>query len=366
MPAGAIRRLAACAFPSLSWSQDGRDILFASMSAHDRSTVYRVRASGGRPRPVELPVRGGLWFELDKRSSRLVLTDTRLRPCFYRVQLGTGGSSELRPYLASTRGEQEPSFSPDGRRVAFASERSGETALWMCNSDETGCRKLPGAASGSFGLGSLSWSPSGTRLAFDWATGGGWNIYVTGVDGGAPRRISEGPSINARPSWSRDGEWLYFASRRTGAWQVWKTRADPAAGQGGAVQVTRSGGMEAEETEDGRFLYYAKRGVSGLFRVSLLSGLQAAEEKVLDFGEEGMWRLRKDGVVMLETAQGFARAVRFYDFATGRLSALATLSEGIPVPPMSRILALSPDGKSVIINAFRIAESDIMLVENFQ
>jgi hypothetical protein len=124
--------------------------------------------------------------------------------------------------------------------------------------------------------------------------------------------------------------------------------------------------MEAEETEDGRFLYYAKRGVSGLFRVSLLSGLQAAEEKVLDFGEEGMWCLRKDGVVMLETAQGFARAVRFYDFATGRLSALATLSEGIPVPPMSRILALSPDGKSVIINAFRIAESDIMLVENFQ
>jgi Tol biopolymer transport system component len=90
----------------------------------------------------------------------------------------------------------------------------------------------------------------------------------------------------ARPRWSRDGRFIYFASNRGGGdWQLWRVGADAEDPEADAVQLTRSSGMEAEESADGRYVYYAKRGLPGVFRFSL--GAQgAAEEKVLDIGGE--------------------------------------------------------------------------------
>jgi Tol biopolymer transport system component len=66
---------------------------------------------------------------------------------------------------------------------------------------------------------------------------------------GSIRNLTKEASAEVVPSWSRDGHWVYFASDRTGDWQVWKI-----AGTGGtAVQVTRHGGFAALESLDGNF-----------------------------------------------------------------------------------------------------------------
>ena len=62
------------------------------------------------------------------------------------------------------------------------------------------------------------------------------------------------PSDDVVPSWSNDGRWIYFASKRTGRWEVWKAPADG----GQAVQVTKHGGFAAFESRDGQSVYYAK------------------------------------------------------------------------------------------------------------
>src|SRR5258708_20136885 len=67
------------------------------------------------------------------------------------------------------------------------------------------------------------------------------DILVVSVKGGKPRRLTEDSSDEVRPSWSRGGRWIYFGSKRTGDWQVWKS---PAEG-GKAVQVPQQGGREA-------------------------------------------------------------------------------------------------------------------------
>ncbi len=66
---------------------------------------------------------------------------------------------------------------------------------------------------------------------------------------------------NGAANWSRDGKWIYFYSGHDGgAYQIWKM---PFAG-GSPVRVTTNGGVYAIESEDGRFLYYAKSRVWGL------------------------------------------------------------------------------------------------------
>jgi Tol biopolymer transport system component len=59
---------------------------------------------------------------------------------------------------------------------------------------------------------------------------------------------------NVIPSWSHDCRWIYFASDRSGQYEVWKMPRDG----GEAIQVTRTGGFVTFESPDGKYLYYTK------------------------------------------------------------------------------------------------------------
>ena len=73
--------------------------------------------------------------------------------------------------------------------------------------------------------------------------------------GGSARRLTDDKSEDVLPSWSRDGRWIYFGSRRSGDWQIWRMNMDNEQ----LEQVTRNGGFEAFESADGKTLYFAKR-----------------------------------------------------------------------------------------------------------
>jgi len=63
--------------------------------------------------------------------------------------------------------------------------------------------------------------------------------------------LTTDPADHFVPSWSRDGNWIYFASTRSGRYEVWKAPA----GGGEAIEVTRNGGFAALESLDGKVVY---------------------------------------------------------------------------------------------------------------
>ncbi len=151
--------------------------------------------------------------------------------------------------ISSTRDDSNPQYSPDGRRIAFASNRSGAWEIWVCNRDGSGPVRLT-----NFGTGVSawpSWSPDGKRITFN-SNGigkGTYQLFTLSAQGRPAHQLTTEPGDNSSPSWSTDG-WIYFQSDRDGEMQIWKI---PETG-GAAVRVTKHGGRIPAATSDGKFV----------------------------------------------------------------------------------------------------------------
>jgi dipeptidyl aminopeptidase/acylaminoacyl peptidase len=179
------------------------------------------------------------------------------------------------------------------------------------------------------------------------------------TEGGPRRRLTPVDNYDDHlPSWSRDGQWIYFTSKRSGDEQIWKV----AATGGTPIQVTKEGGHMAYESADGQFLYYAKgREVTGIWRVPVNGG---DEVPILDsvLGNWGNWVVMPDGIYYIEPNTKKGAAIQFFNFSSRRITEVLSLGK---VEVSWGGLAISPDGKSAIYALVEQAGSDIMLVENY-
>lgn len=126
----------------------------------------------------------------------------------------------------------DPCWSPDGRRIAYATEgvsdpysRLTRSELWTADVD-TGAttRLLNGDAV------QPSWSPHGSRIAF-WANSGGQrDIWTVASSGGTRVAVTSDPATDWTPEWSPDGRFLYFISDRGGSPNLWRVAIDESTG----------------------------------------------------------------------------------------------------------------------------------------
>lgn len=343
---------------SPTWTADSREVVFSS----DRGAatgLWRVCASGCfPPRPIAGPVGEAKWPSIPANGvSSLVYEQGLSTFNIWQVRLKDAKHSEKpASVLISEKGDKmRPELSPDGKRIAFESNRLGFWDIWSCDVEGKGCDQvtsLHGTA------GRARWSPDGRHIAFEFHPKDRSEIYVVDVPGGVPHLL---PTIsgadNLSPSWSRDGKYLYFASKRGAEhFQVWKMPADG----GTPMQITQHDGISPQESVDGRYLYFCKFEQGGLWRIPLSGGEETQIIKEVAGGGWPDWALAPEGIYFLKFGKFTDVSIEFFEFATGKSHRVWTLQKE---PGWG--VNLAADGKSIVYVQDEFAQSNLMLVKNF-
>jgi Tol biopolymer transport system component len=343
----------------VAWMSD-RELIFSS-KRDGRHRLWRVNVSGAAPPRVVQGITDARFPAVS--GSRLVyqalIEDYNIR-LMHRGPDGAWDASRPAVFAASMRDEQNPSVSPDGRRLSFVSDRSGSFDVWVCAyPNASDCRELTSFRQGY--VGSPRWSPDSQRIAFDARVDGNADIYLVRAEGGQPVRLTHESSVESRPSWSRDGRWIYFRSDRTGVHQIWKMSVTGDA----ASQVTRNGGFEAFEAPDGRSLYYVQqRYTRGLWSVPVDGGM---ETRVPGFGSlmASGWAIVDNGILWIDvTTSNPPAVIRFRDFATGDVSKIADVP-GYVIPSATGLYSVR-NGTVIMWSQLERSSHDLMLVDHFR
>ena len=139
--------------------------------------------------------------------------------------------------------------------------------------------------------------------------------------------VTSGDYENSVPSCSRDGVAIYFASNRTGDWQVW--RRELSTGQ--ESQVTRHGGFAAFESYDAKTLYYSRFEGGGIWSMPTGGGEEQHITAALHRGYWGHFAVTDTGIYFVDSDAEPGPAIIYYDFQTRRLTPVLTLKQN-PVP----------------------------------
>jgi Tol biopolymer transport system component len=339
-------------FPA--WMPDGREIVYSA-----RRSLWRIAVAGGSA-PARIPYVGedGLMPVVSRprpgRTTRLAFVRSFDDWNFWRIETtapGTPASSSPVLAISSTRAEYHPEISPDGRLVAFSSNRSGDAEIWV--SDPDGSNAVQLTSLGAVDTNCPRWSPDGRSIVFSSTAGGEFDVYVVSAAGGKPRRLTSDPAIDIASSVSRDGRWIYFNSMRSGDYRVWKM---PAEG-GDAVQVTRDQGTQAFEAPDGSLYYLTASIVSPVWRIPPSGGEPV---KVLDGVVWFNFCLVENGAYYIDRFEGETR-LRYLEFATGRSTTVArNLGE------VGAWMTASRDGRTILFTRVDSSTDDVMLVDDFR
>lgn len=333
----------------VTWEPDSEHLVFGS-NRGGNFALWRVSIAGDAPRRV--PINGRTMDDphVSRDGRRLVWEEWSANSDIVSI---APGEESPRPVAASTRYDWAPAVSPDGDRLAFASDRSGSAEIWVQLLGGGDAMRLTGFA-GPY-TGNPAWSPDGSMIAFDTPADGQFDIWIVPAEGGAPQRITTVESQERYPAWSADGQRLYFGSNRTGEWQIW--RRDLETGQ--ETRVTSGGGEVAIERGDWLYVARSDRTAAEIFRLPLAGGAPEVLVSSLQPHHVNDWQVDDDALWYMHRSpdSGENHLVRL-DLATGIEQGMGS-SPGFSYKSGIDVL---PDGRIVYTRSVE-SESDLMIAE---
>ena len=359
-------------------------------SSGSSAPAWDVNAPPGqRLREVRINTTEGTWMNVDVSPDGGSVAFDMLGD-IYVMPIGGGTPRRLTSGLAF---DQQPRFSPDGRRIAFTSDRGGGDNIWVMGADGTGARQVTNE---TFTLTSTpTWSPDGRFIAArkhfttqrSLGTGEIWLYDANGQ--GSGQQLVERPNPQhqkelGEPVFSPDGRYIYF-SRNTTAGPIFEYAQDSnqqvfdieryeiATGERSAVAGGPGGAVRPAPSPDGRLLAFVRReqGHSRLFVKDLRSGEERRIYDDLDQDLQETWAVHgvypsmdwlPDSRTLVFWAGGKIR--RINADGTGQAEIPFRIADTRPVidPPrpqvevapatvathMVRFPAVSPDGRRVV------------------
>ncbi len=242
----------------------------------------------------------------------------------YALMVADADGWNPRTVVNSTEPLMSPSWSPDGRRLAYVSFEGGNSAVWIQDIASGSREKLT-----SFrGInGAPSFSPDGGRLALTLSKGGNPDVYVMDLGSKHLTQVTNHFGIDTEPSWSPDGGSLYFTSDRGGRPQVYQVSASG----GSATRVSFEGSYNASPSVsfDGKKIATAQ-GAGNVYRIALLdNSLGSPRWSMLSPGSlDESPSFAPNGAMVLYAAREGRRGVLYAVSADGRVRQRLVLAEG--------------------------------------
>ena len=240
----------------------------------------------------------------------------------FELQIADADGAGEETALASFEPIISPTWSPDGRRIAYVSFEAKKPVVYV-HSLLDGKRHVAANFKGSNSA--PAWSPDGARLAVSLSRDGGSQIYLVNPDGSNVRRISQSAGIDTEPVFSPDGQSIYFTSDRGGSPQIYRM---PASG-GEAQRVTFEGtyNVSPRISPSGKMLAYITRN-AGKFQVATLDLATRQSQIITDSEKDESPSFAPNGrMVLLATVVG-GRGVLSAVSADGRIKQRLTTAAG--------------------------------------
>jgi dipeptidyl aminopeptidase/acylaminoacyl peptidase len=220
----------------------------------------------------------------------------------------------------SSGGDAGADLSPDARQIVFESHRTESMEIWKSQSNGNDAQQMTFFKGY---VGTPRWSPDGKWIAFDVDRPVPRSaIYLMDAEGRNRHAVVSGAYDNVVPRWSNDGGSIYFASNRTGDWQVWNYKLS----DGSERQVTHGGGWAAEESQDGKTLYFSRSG-GGLWAMPIAGVEEKFITEDLHRDAAADFAVTTGGLYFLDTEAAPGPTIMYYSRRTSRLSPVYTLKQ---------------------------------------
>jgi Tol biopolymer transport system component/DNA-binding winged helix-turn-helix (wHTH) protein len=329
----------------LSWGVDGSLIL--ASDAGDGGALWRLGLDG---RLSQFPY-GEEASAPSRSGGRVAYVRGRAPVAIWRMDLAAAEPEQTaQRLLQSTRRDSTPQFSPDGQRIVFMSNRTGNAEIWI--SDASGGQALRLTQFNGPVSGAPVFCGDGKRVALDSRVAGNPQLFIVDIDERQPRQVRSSEPALALPAWSTDCRWLLASDGRERLFKL------PAAG-GTAEPFTRKQSYYAQVIGD-RAIFNVKQEKGVKLWTRALSGGEEAELEGLPLiGYSEAWAVTEAGVYYTAGEQRSA-VLFFHDFATRTSRRVAVLPK-TPTPGGGLGISVSRDGRWLLYTQMGEAESDIML-----
>ena len=266
-----------------------------------------------------LGVPGAFWTRIAYVTASGLGRSTR-----YALVVADADGYNPRTVVNSTEPLLSPSWSPDGRKLAYVSFEGGNSGIWI-QDIATGSRDKVTSFRGINGA--PAFSPDGSRLAMTLSKGGNPDIYVMDLGSKHLTQLTNHFGIDTEPTWSHDGASLYFTSDRGGRPQIYQM---PASG-GSATRVSFDGSYNASPSVsfDGKKLATAQ-GAGNTYRIALMDrSTGGARWSMLSPGSlDESPSFAPNGAMLLYAAREGRRGVLYAVSADGRVRQRLSLGDG--------------------------------------